>query len=105
MLHVKVSPPRSPMRPGFGKKPGPEDEVQTTVSQEHTARLLGAQFAKRLMLLPSDGPSRQAACLLPACLLPAAQIGLAHRVAGAPAPTLVAECHSRQARGSRGVQR
>lgn len=28
MLHVKVSLPRSPLRLGFGKMPGPEDEVQ-----------------------------------------------------------------------------
>lgn len=58
MLHVKVSLPRSPLRLGFGKMPGPEDEVQHSVSQEEDAgRFLGAQLPKRLLLLPPDGPS------------------------------------------------
>lgn len=86
MLHVKVSPPRSPMRLGFGKKPGPEDEAQNSVSQEDAGRFLGAQLAKRLVLLPPDGPSPPAACL------PAAA-------------ALGTQCHSSQARGAGGVQR
>lgn len=54
MLHVKVSEPRSPMRLGFGKTPGLEDEVQNAVSQEEDA---GRFLPKRLLLLPPDGPS------------------------------------------------
>lgn len=56
MLHVEVSLPRSPLRLGFGKMPGPEDEVQHSVSQEDAGRFLGVQLPKRLLLLPPDGP-------------------------------------------------
>lgn len=57
MLHVEVSVPRSPLRLGFGKMPGPEDEVQHSVSHEEDAgRFLGVQLPKRLLLLPPNGP-------------------------------------------------